>query len=407
MSSLFSSAFFTANRRKLQAELATEAPIVVTANGLLQRGADSAYAYAQDANFWYLTGIDEPDVTLVIDGQREFLIAPIREGARATFDGVVDQQGLAATSGISEVLNEAAGWKRLDEILKRAGIAAALAAAPSYIEQYGMYANPSRQRLQERILRHVSEVDMIDIRLQLARQRMVKQPEELRAIQKAIDITNSSLKAAFAGDRTRYTYEYELEAAIGGGFRGRGATGHSFEPIVAGGQRACVLHNVANNSKLQKDEIVVVDVGAEYEHYAADITRTIALTKPSVRQQAVYGAVLEVQNAAKQLLKPGVDLRRYEDKVAKAMAKKLKELKLIKVSSDVRTYFPHATSHFLGLNVHDVGDYELPLQAGIVMTVEPGIYIPEEGIGVRIEDDVLITDDGIQVLSDRLPRKLF
>lgn len=407
MSSPFSAEFFIGNRRRLQAVLRDAAPIVITANGLLQRGADSPYAYAQDANFWYLTGIDEPDVTLVIDGQRDFLIAPVREGARATFDGAIDEAALLNISGVSEVVNESAGWKRLDELLSKTKRVATLAAAPNYIEQYGMYSNPSRLRLQERLHNHVADIELIDIRTDLARLRMIKQTPELGALQTAIDVTTASLTDAFAGKRSRYLYEYELEAAIAAGFRSRGARGHSFEPIVAGGQRACTLHNVANDSPLQPDEIVVVDVGAEYDHYAADITRTISLKKPTPRQQAVYDAVLAVQADATELLKPGVHLKTYEQKVIARMAKELKALKLIKINSQVRDYFPHATSHFLGLNVHDVGDYQQALVPGIVLTVEPGIYILQEGIGVRIEDDVLITRQGNRVLSGDLPRQLF
>ncbi len=152
---------------------------------------------------------------------------------------------------------------------------------------------------------------------------------------------------------------------------------------------------------------MIVDVGAEFEHYAADITRTIALQKPTQRQKDVYQSVLAVQTYAAELLKPGVKLQTYEQKVAKRMFTELKALKLTKSKDDIRHYFPHSTSHYLGLNVHDVGDYEQALQPGVVMTVEPGIYIPEEGIGVRIEDDILITETGIQILSDNLPRKLF
>lgn len=407
MSSLFSSRFFVSNRRRLQAVLPTGAPIVITANGLLQRGADSPFAFAQDANFWYLTGIEEPDVTLVIDGQREFLIAPVREGARATFDGSIDQKQLMKISGVPEVLNEAAGWKRLDELLGKTKRVSSLAAAPNYIEQFGMYSNPARLRLYERLQKHVPDLEIVDMRIELAHLRMIKTVEELKAIQKAIDITVASLKDVFKTNRGHYTYEYELEADIAAGFRRRGAAGHSFEPIVAGGKRACTLHNVANDGRLKADELVVVDVGAEYQHYAADITRTIALQKPTQRQKDVYNAVLAVQQFATELIKPGMSMKTYESKVAHRMAQELKQLGLIKKHDEVRKYFPHATSHFLGLNVHDVGDYQQPLQPGIVMTVEPGIYIPEEGIGVRIEDDVLITEDGVKVLSSRLPRKLF
>ena len=407
MESLFSTDFFTRNRQQLLKALPGDMPLVLTANGLLQRGADSGYAFSQDANFWYLTGIDDPDISLVIDGKRQFLIAPIREGIRATFDGVIDQQHLSQVSGINEVLNEAAGWKRVDELLHKSGRVATLQAAPSYIEQYGMYANPARQRLIERLQMHQPNLELVDIRLELACLRMIKQPAELEALQTAIDITSASLDDSLTGDRQRYAYEYELESAVAQGFRSRGASGHSFEPIVAGGQRACTLHNIANNGRLRADELVVLDVGAEYQHYAADITRTIALQKPTARQQAVYEAVLQVQQQAAELLRPGILLRKYEQQVERLMYKQLKTLGLVKRTNQVRDYFPHATSHFLGLNVHDVGDYQQPLSAGVVITVEPGIYIADEAIGIRIEDDVLVTDSGAKVLSDALPRQLF
>jgi Xaa-Pro aminopeptidase len=258
-----------------------------------------------------------------------------------------------------------------------------------------------------RLKRHVPDVQIIDIRPELARLRMIKQKPELEALQKAIDITSESLNDALKV-RKRYTQEYELEAAITHGFRFRGAQGHSFEPIVAGGRNACTLHNVKNESPLKRDELVVCDVGAEVEHYAADITRTVCFGKPTARQQAVYEAVLSVQEYALGLLKPGTNLKKYEEKVAKRMGTELKSLGLIKKldHDQIRHYFPHATSHFLGLNVHDVGDYQLPLEEGMVLTCEPGIYIPEEGIGVRLEDDVLITKTGNKVLSAACVKQL-
>jgi Xaa-Pro aminopeptidase len=236
---------------------------------------------------------------------------------------------------------------------------------------------------------------------------MIKQPPELVALQQAIDITSKSLNDALAAGK-EYEFEYQLEASIAHGFRYRGAHGHSFEPIVAGGKNACTLHNVKNRSPLHQQTLVVCDVGAEVSHYAADITRTISVGKPTTRQKAVYAAVLSVQEYALGLLKPGVSLKKYEQQVVKRMGEELKRLGLIKRadSKNIRQYFPHATSHFLGLNVHDVGDYQLPLEAGIVLTCEPGIYIPEEGIGVRLEDDVLITSEGNRVLSVACRKRL-
>ncbi len=410
MDALFSTDFFVGNRRRLREALPGDLPIIVTANGLLQRGADSTYQFAQDANFWYLTGIDEPDVVLVIDNEREFLIVPTREATREAFDGAVDLDRLTARSGVKDIQDEINGWNRLDGLLTNDPHIAALANAPTYIPELGMYANPARARLLERLHKHVDTTTITDIRKEIARLRMVKQPEELAAIQSAIDITCETLETVLEPKNLkRYSHEYQLEAAIAFGFRMSGATGHAFEPIVAGGKRACTLHNIANEAPLTKGELVVCDVGAEVSHYAADITRTVCVGgKPSQRQQDVYAAVYDSQQYALSLLKPGIKLHTYEKKVAKYVGQHLKQLGLI-TSLDhdlIRKYFPHATSHFMGLNVHDVGDYGKALQAGVVLTCEPGIYIPEEGIGVRLEDDVLITAGGNQVLSAACPETL-
>ena len=238
---------------------------------------------------------------------------------------------------------------------------------------------------------------------------MIKQAPEIAAITAAINITVASFKdATRPAALAKYTHEYELEAAITQGFRKRGAAGHSFEPIIAGGPRAVTLHNLANNARLVADELIVVDIGAEVEHYAADITRTIGLKTVSRRQRAVHEAVVDIQRHAFDLLKPGVLVRDYEVQIEHLMGEKLRELGLISTITPeaVRHYYPHATSHFMGLNVHDIGDYDRPLEPGIVMTVEPGIYIPEEGIGVRIEDDVLVTPKGIKILTNKLSREL-
>jgi Xaa-Pro aminopeptidase len=300
------------------------------------------------------------------------------------------------------VVDETNGWKHLDQLLERAGKVSLPAAAQTYLEHYGMYSNPARARVAERMERHVADLQVIDIRPELARLRMIKQPVELKALQRAIDITTTTLNDLLSvANLKNYQYEYQLEADIARGFRFQGARGHSFEPIVAGGKNACTLHNVANQAALNDGELIVVDVGAEYEHYAADITRTVCFGRPSARQKAIYEAVNEVQQYALGLLKPGANLRQYEQQVARKMGEQLKALGLIKTATkaNIRHYFPHATSHFLGLNVHDVGDYTVALQPGVVLTCEPGIYVPEEGIGVRLEDDILITDHGHEVLS--------
>lgn len=399
----FNKDFFYNNRQHLRQAVNEKITIAVSANGLVQRGADSSYTFSQDANFWYLTGINEPDIILVMEPDREYLIVPIREGVRVTFDGQIDQTEISSICGISDIENEVSGWKRFDYVLKKSKSLATLAPAPAYIEQYGMYSNPARARFIERINRHVEDLEISDIRGILAKLRMIKQPSELKAIVQAINITNETIKEVL--NKRDYKYEYEIEADITRGFRFRGALGHAFEPIVAGGERACTLHNISNSSRLSPDELTLLDVGASVNNYAADITRIYLVSQPSTRQKEIIDAVYECQQYAISLLKPGILLKNYERKVVKFLGSKLKQLGLIDSLNEeaIRKYYPHATSHFLGLNVHDVGDYSLPLQPGVVMTVEPGIYIEEESIGVRIEDDILITENGAKVLSDDLP----
>ena len=406
---MLDSDFFSANRARLRELFTGTAPIVITANGMVQKGADEAYPFHQDASFWYVTGINDPDIVLVMDKGREYLIVPGRSDSREIFDGAIDSNELTRLSGITTVLSEKEGWKHLETRLQKVNHVATLAAAPGYVESWGMYTNPARETLIKRLRECNGELEMLDLRSHLARMRMIKQPQELEMLRRAIDVTIDTLKDVTKPKQlAKYAHEYELEADITRGFRTRGASGHAFSPIVASGKHACTLHHVHNDGVLASNELIVLDVGAEWGHYAADITRTVISGAPSARQQAVYDAVLSVQEYAFGLLRPGVAFQDYEEKIMAYMGEKLRELGLIKTINEesVRKYFPHATSHFLGLNTHDVGDYERPLEPGVVMTVEPGIYIPEEGIGVRIEDDVLILENGIEILSEKLPRTL-
>ncbi len=409
MNSYFSSHFFEANRQKLRRVFKGTAPIIIAANGLLQRGGDSTYAFSQDANFWYLSGLDEPDLLLIMDQSEEYLIVPSRSGVRQTFDGSVSFSELAKRSGITTIYESKEGWEKLEKRLSKVKHIATVAAPPAYVEQLGFYTNPTRNNLAIQVRARKQGLELLDVGQDLARLRMIKQAPELKAIQQAIDITIDSLKSATKLSKlSKYGFEYELEAEIRAGFRRQGATGDAFEPIVAAGKNACTLHNVANNDQITKDSLVLTDVGAEVEHYAADITRVFTYGKSTSRQRDVHAAVIEVQQYALGILKAGVIVKEYEQRIEHYMGQKLRELGLIKEISheNVRRFYPHSTSHFLGLNVHDVGDYSLPLEPGVILTVEPGIYIPDEGIGIRIEDDVLITRQGNKVLSDRLSRML-
>lgn len=408
MNSYFSPEFFRGNRDRLRHLFTGTAPIVISANGLLQRNADSNYAFRQDSTFWYLTGITEPDFVLVMDKGKEYIIMPGRDERRQAFDGKLETLGFSESSGISEFYDEKDGWKLLRSRLSKVRHVATLAAPPAYIEAYGLYTNPSRASLVKKCKEANPDIEVLDLRPQVTAMRSTKQTSELEAIREAIDITTSTLKKLQKKGFEKFEYEYQVEAEITAGFRREGAA-HAYMPIVASEINACTLHYSSNNSLLVRGGLLLLDVGAEVLNYAADITRTYAVGDTSKRQQKIWESVVDVQEYAKNLLRPGVNLREYEQRVEHYMGEKLRELGLIKSIEHeaVRRYFPHATSHFLGLDVHDIGDYDKPLQAGMVLTCEPGIYIAEEKIGIRIEDDILITEDGHEVLSSRLPRELF
>lgn len=407
--SRFTSDFFVANRRRLRELFTGTAPIVITANGQLQRGGDSTFRFAQDANFWYLTGIDEPDIILVMDRSKEYLIVPERTHSRELFDGAVAYDVLSQRSGIANVYGAKEGWDMLAGRAKKVKHVATIAPPPAYIEDFAIYTNPSRASLVEKLKTINESLQLLDLAPHMGRLRMVKQAPEIAAIQAAIDVTIRSIKEALKPAKLRrYTHEYHLEAELSRGFRLYGGSGHAFDPIIASGGRSCLIHYLANNGELSADELLLMDVGAEVEHYAADISRTVSLSTPSRRQQNVHAAVLEVQEHAFSILQPGALLRDCEQSIEHFMGEKLRELGLIKTISheNVRKFFPHATFHFLGLNVHDFGDYDRPLEPGVVLAVEPGIYIPDEAIGVRIEDNILITASGNKVLTKKLSRDL-
>jgi Xaa-Pro aminopeptidase len=409
MTSLFAAEFFTENRTRLRHAIGSDVPIIITGNGSMQRAADEPFKFTQDSNFWYLTGLTAPELTLVMTAKGDFLIVPALSLERQVFDGAHDLAAFMARSGIQDVVGERDGWQRVRETLADKHQAATLAAIPSYLSRYRMFSLPYRRRLIAKLKRLDSSLVVQDIRSQLAQLRALKQPSELAALQRAIDITTETLHdvsqaAVLHGAR----HEYELEAAISYGFRRRGADGHAFEPIVGAGAHATTLHHIDNTGPITPGDFIVLDVGASVEHYAADITRTVSQQPLSKRQQQVFDAVASVQDYALSLLKPGTLLHDYEAAVADHMGGVLRDLGLIDQPTPdaIRRHFPHATSHFLGLDTHDVGDYARPLAAGMVITCEPGIYIPEENIGVRIEDDILITETGYQNLSGACPRAL-
>ncbi|CAG1773126.1 partial Xaa-Pro aminopeptidase, partial [uncultured bacterium] len=244
--------------------------------------------------------------------------------------------------------------------------------------------------------------------------RAVKSPVEIERIRQAVDITGQAFRRLLGFIRPG-VWEYEIEAEIWHEFLRRRSRGPAFQTIVASGPETCTLHYVKNDKQCREGDLVLIDFGAEYSNYAGDLTRTVPVGgRFSPRQRAVYDAVLRVQKAAIQMLRPGSTLETVNEAVGRIVEAELIGLGLLdpaavqaqpKDKPLYKKYFPHGLSHHLGLDVHDYGDRFRPFEAGMVFTCEPGIYIREEGIGVRIENDILITDQGPVDLAADVPRE--
>ncbi len=400
----FNQSFYKNNRKALRSLVGEDGLIVISANGRVQSSLDGTLPFRQDSNFWYLAGVDVPSCTLVMSGEEEYLILPPTNQTVSLFEGFIDKDSLKETSGISEVLAYDEGWKRLSPDLlssKKVGI---LKPAKNYIETLNVFTNPARQFLMEKISRINRDLKFDDISVKLATLRAIKSPEEIQTIQKAIDYT---IELFIMLRKNLGMYKNEKEAFTEAQhFAVKNGLDFGYDPIIASGKNALILHYSDNNAKLANTTLF--DIGLRYQHYTADITRTM-VNKPTKRFLQVYRAVENIYDFCASELRPGVSVVEYEKKVEGFVCEELIKLGLIKSASkeDIRKYYPHATSHFLGLDVHDVGDYKGRLRPGMVLTVEPGLYIADEGIGIRLEDNFLITKEANQNLSVRLPRRLF
>lgn len=396
--------FFIGNRRALS-EVIGQGLCIIAAQAEMQRANDMAFKFEQDANFWWLTGISAPRWFLIMDGDKAHLVMPKVDASEELFNGSLSKKEAQAISGIDSVFTHDEYQQLLIELSDRFNQVYTLGDDPS-AQWYDFTLNPASISLHETLTNAFKKV--VDCRSVLKKLRAIKQPVEIEALQQAIDRTVE----AFASVResiNSYGYEYEIEAFFNSEFRRTGLEGHAYDPIVAGGKNACTLHYHTNNHELPKDGLVLLDIGAKAHGYAADITRTYAVGTPSDRQRQIHAAVETAHFKIIDYIKPGLAPADYQKYVDEIMKDALQEVGLLDDRDDqatYRKYFPHAISHGLGLDVHEsLGGYET-MQVGMVLTVEPGIYIPEEGIGIRIEDDVLVTTDGAKNLSAHLPTSL-
>lgn len=396
-------ASFFAHNRELAMEKLEGGFLVAAGYTGMQRGNDCEFRFEQESNFWYLTGVEFPDWWLIMDAKRgkAWLVEPEIDEMHRLFQESLAVSDAKKISGISDVITQNQAMTMLRAAARSHQLVYTVGHS-SYVEYFNFTLNPAIQNMNKMLERTFAKVQ--DFRPTLAKIRAIKQPIEIEKMQAAIDATAvafQEVKEKFQN----YKHEYEIEADFNYAFRATGGDGHAFDPIVASGANATVAHYFTNNSALKKGSLVMMDIGVRLDGYCSDITRTYAFGKPTKRQLAVHRVVQSAQEQIIALLRPGLLIEEYHKKSDIIFKQEMVELKLIQSMDDdeaYRRYFPYSLSHGLGVDVHDSLGRPKEFQPGMVLTVEPGIHIGSEGIGVRIEDDILITETGHKNLSAKL-----
>lgn len=393
--------FHTENRKRF-IERAEGALIVVAGYDQMQLSGDMAAPFLQESNFWWLSGIEYHGWKMIIDGARgkSILIRPALSQVQQIFDGGLSDDDALVLTGADDIL----GDDEFEHTLMQLARAHTRVLTTVNKNEGDFCTNPAQQKLRQRLERIFKLVEPCNN--QLAALRAIKQPVEVERIKKSIKITIDAF-AMVRGGWHDYKAECEVEADFTRSFRRHNAM-HGYDPIVAAGPRSCTLHYHANNQKLSRRDAVVIDIGARHAGYSADITRTYC-QNPSKRVRQVHAAVAAAHNAIINLLVPDLPVVEYIKQSDEIMQDALVSLGLITSRNDTvgyRQLFPHSISHGLGVDVHDSLGAPYYFKPGMVLTVEPGIYIPSEAVGVRIEDNILITPTGHQNLSSVLSTDL-
>lgn len=386
---------FQNNRNRLKRELPNSL-IIVSSYDRMQLTNDMAVKFIQEANFLYLTDIHETGWLVVIDSQndREYLVQPEHAEYTKLFEGTLSGDEATKQSAIESFIT----YDELKTIIKNfSGDVHCVFPTNNNL----FYENPAMQRLYD-FIENCGKAP-VDCRLDLARLRAIKQPYEIDRIHKAIDITCRAFEHVMT-QKNNYNSENEIEAEFNYYFTKHNAT-HGYDPIVASGRNACTLHYDSNNQLLVKHSLVLMDIGAKVSDYTADITRTIAIGEISDETRRYYEALETAHRKIISLIQPNLEVSKYMERVDEILSRTFASLGLIENSSDkqgYRKYFPHAISHGLGLDTHDRLGRASHFLPGMVLTVEPGLYVPEKNIGIRIEDNILVTSDGSENLSSSL-----
>ena len=401
------SELFIHNRKRFIEQLSANSIAIFNSNDIITTSADSTMAFVQHRDIFHLSGVDQEESILVLfpdcrdDNHREVLFLKETSEHIAVWEGEkLTKEAAYETSGIKTVY-----W--LDQFNT---ILESLMSETRNVylnSNEHLRANKEAETREDRFVKWCknkyplqdyqrSAPIMHDI-------RSIKHSIELELMQKACDITEKTFRRVLDFVKPG-VWEYEIEAECIHEFLRNRSKGFAYTPIIGSGYSACVLHYIENNKQCMDGDVILFDWAAEYANYSSDMTRCIPVNgKFTARQKAVYNAVLRVKKAATKLLVPGEDLKEYHAKVGNLMERELVDLKLISID-DIKNqdpkwpaykkYFMHGTSHYIGLDTHDVGSWSDPMRENMVFTVEPGIYIPEENLGIRLEDDVVVQANG-------------
>ena len=401
------SKLFIKNRKKFVSQLKPNSFAFLNSNDIYPVSADSTLPFAQHRDIFYLTGVDQEESVLFLfpdsknEAFKEVLFVretnehiAIWEGAKLT-----QEQG-TKTSGIQTVLWLSEIESVLEQIMNEV--------ENIYVNVNGHYrAKVETETREDRFIKKIKETfsnkNFEESNPILQRIRSIKEVQEIALIQKACNITEKGFRRLLSFVKPG-VWEYEIEAELIHEFIKNRSKGFAYTPIVASGNNANVLHYIENNQQCKSGDLILMDVAAEYANYSSDLTRTIPVSgKFTDRQKAVYQAVNRIKNQATKMLVPGVFIKDYHAEVGELMTSELLDLKLLnKIDVEnqdpewpaYKKYFLHGTSHHMGLDTHDYGILTDPIAENMVFTVEPGIYIPEEGFGIRLEDDVVVQASG-------------
>lgn len=398
---------FIENRKKFAQQLKPASLAIFNSNDIITSGADSVRPFVQHRDIFFLSGVDQEESILLIfpdaadEKHRELLFLRETSEKIAIWEGAkLNKEEATQVSGIKTVY-----WlDQFESIFKNL----MCEAQNVYINtNEHLRANTDAETREDRFIRQCKEKYPAHNYERSApimhRIRSVKHPIELELMQKACDITEKGFRRLLGFIRPG-VMEYNIEAELMHEFTNNRANGFAYASIIASGKSACVLHYVENNKECRDGDVLLMDFGAEYANYASDLTRCVPVNgRFTKRQRDVYNAVLHVKNEATKLLTPGIMMNEYHKEVGRIMEDQLLQLGLID-KSDIKNqdpdwpaykkYFMHGTSHFIGLDTHDLGLWHEPIKAGMCFTVEPGIYILEENLGIRLEDDVVVQQSG-------------